>query len=130
MSRFVKTLLFTIFCLVLAACGGNGAEEGTASAPAGNAAQEEVKNEKLIVYTNSNSAGRGEWWIEQAKQAGFDIEIVGAGGGDVTNRLIAEKNNPIADVVFGLNNMFFENLKKEDVLIPYVPKWADEVEPA
>ena len=32
----------------------------------------EVKNEKLIVYTNSNSDGRGEWWTEQAKQAGFE----------------------------------------------------------
>lgn len=47
----------------------------------------------------------------------------------MTNRLIAEKNNPIADVVYGLNNMLYENLKKEDVLIPYVPQWADEIEP-
>lgn len=69
-----------------------------------------------------------EWWTEQAKQAGFEIEIVGAGGGDVTNRLIAEKNNPIADVVFGLNNIFYENLKKEGVLTKYVPQWAPDVE--
>ena len=53
---------------------------------------------------------------------------MGAGGADLTNRLIAEKNNPIADVVFGLNNIFYENLKKEDVLDQYVPQWASQVD--
>jgi iron(III) transport system substrate-binding protein len=104
---------------------GNG---GGNSAGSGDGASDgEVKNEKLIVYTNANSDGRGEWWIEQAKQAGFEIELVGAGGADLTNRLIAEKNNPIADVVFGLNNIFYENLKKEGVITKYVPSWAPQV---
>jgi len=139
----MKTLvLLVLTCLVITACGGgnnngnsgSGSETNSGSnsgnentAGSGNGDSGEVKNEKLIVYTNSNSDGRGEWWIEQAKQAGFDIEIVGAGGADLTNRLIAEKNNPIADVVFGLNNIFYENLKKEGVLTEYVPSWAPEV---
>ncbi|CAG5076233.1 Extracellular solute-binding protein family 1, ABC transporter, solute-binding protein [Thermobacillus xylanilyticus] len=143
MSRMMKTLvLLVLTCLVITACGGgnnngnsgSGSETNSGSnsgnentAGSGNGDSGEVKNEKLIVYTNSNSDGRGEWWIEQAKQAGFDIEIVGAGGADLTNRLIAEKNNPIADVVFGLNNIFYENLKKEGVLTEYVPSWAPEV---
>jgi iron(III) transport system substrate-binding protein len=143
MSRMMKTLvLLVLTCLLITACGGgnnngnsgSGSETNSGSnsgnentAGSGNGDSGEVKNEKLIVYTNSNSDGRGEWWIEQAKQAGFDIEIVGAGGADLTNRLIAEKNNPIADVVFGLNNIFYENLKKEGVLTEYVPSWAPEV---
>lgn len=143
MSRMMKTLvLLVLTCLVITACGGgnnngnsgSGSETNSGSnsgnentAGSGNGDSGEVKNEKLIVYTNSNSDGRGEWWIEQAKQAGFDIEIVGAGGADLTNRLIAEKNNPIADVVFGLNNIFYENLKKEGVLTEYVPSWAPQV---
>lgn len=143
MSRMMKTLvLLVLTCLLITACGGgnnngnsgSGSETNSGSnsgnentAGSGNGDSGEVKNEKLIVYTNSNSDGRGEWWIEQAKQAGFDIEIVGAGGADLTNRLIAEKNNPIADVVFGLNNIFYENLKKEGVLTEYVPSWAPQV---
>ncbi|OUM97229.1 MAG: ABC transporter substrate-binding protein [Thermobacillus sp. ZCTH02-B1] len=143
MSGKMKALaILMLVCLVLTACGGgNGGNGGNAGnggsvsgengGNGGNAGDAgdggEVKNEKLIVYTNSNSDGRGEWWIEQARQAGFDIEIVGAGGADLTNRLIAEKNNPIADVVFGLNHMFFENLKKEGVITPYVPSWASQV---
>ncbi|WP_309064901.1 extracellular solute-binding protein [Microbacterium sp.] len=81
----------------------------------------------LIVYTNSNSDGRGEWIIEKAKEAGFEIEIVGLGGADLTNRIIAEKNNPVGDVVFGLNNMFFEQLKAEEAITGYEPEWSGEV---
>ncbi|MDF2672918.1 MAG: transporter substrate-binding protein [Clostridiales bacterium] len=87
-----------------------------------------VKNEKLVVYTNSNSDGRGDWWIAKAKEAGFDIEIVGAGGAALANRLIAEKNNPVGDVVFGLNSMLYETVKKQNVLQKYVPAWASEIE--
>lgn len=81
----------------------------------------------LIVYTNSNSDGRGEWVTEKAAEAGIDIEIVGLGGADLTNRIIAEKNNPVGDVVFGLNTMFFEQLKAEDAISAYEPEWSDEV---
>jgi iron(III) transport system substrate-binding protein len=82
----------------------------------------------LIVYTNSNGDGRGEWVTEQAKEAGIDIEIVGLGGADLANRIVAEKNNPVGDVVFGLNNMFFETLKDEEAVTAYEPAWADEVD--
>lgn len=81
----------------------------------------------LIVYTNSNSDGRGEWLQAEAEEAGFDVEIVGLGGADLTNRIIAEKNNPVGDVVFGLNNMFFEQLKAEEAIEAYTPAWSDEV---
>ncbi|MBG6215108.1 MAG: extracellular solute-binding protein [Cryobacterium sp.] len=82
----------------------------------------------LIVYTNSNSDGRGEWITEKAAEAGFAIEIVGLGGADLANRIVAEKNNPVGDVVFGLNNMFFETLKAEETITAYKPSWASEVD--
>ena len=81
-----------------------------------------------MVYTNSNGEGRGEWWTQKAAEAGFKIEIVGAGGADATNKLIAEKNNPIADVAFGLNNMYFAQIKAAGALEPFSPpgpaKWT------
>ena len=83
-----------------------------------------------MVYTNSNGEGRGEWLTAKAAEAGFKIEIVGAGGADATNKLIAEKNNPIADVAFGLNNMYFAQIKAADALEPYEPAWAGEVDTA
>ena len=82
----------------------------------------------LIVYTNSNSDGRGEWITAQAAEAGIDIEIVGLGGADLANRIVAEKNNPVGDVVFGLNNMYFETLKSEDAVAAYTPEWSGDVD--
>ncbi|MGB8453529.1 MAG: extracellular solute-binding protein [Anaerocolumna sp.] len=84
--------------------------------------------EQLVIYSNSVSDGRGDWLKERALQDGFKIEYVDAGGGDIQNRLVAEKNSPVADVVFGLNNMYFENLKSQDLLEKYIPSWAGETE--
>jgi iron(III) transport system substrate-binding protein len=82
----------------------------------------------LVVYSNSLSDGRKEWLQAEAKSAGFDLSFVDLGGGDIMNRLIAEKNNPTADVVFGLNNVYFEKLNTAGVLTEYTPKWSGEVD--
>ncbi len=124
--RKLQTLVAAAVAVtLLAGCGGgttSPAASGDASAPAAGS------GETLVVYTNSNGEGRGEWLTAKAAEAGFKIEIVGAGGADATNKLIAEKNNPIADVAFGLNNMYFSQIKAEDVLEPYKPSWAGEVD--
>lgn len=117
-------LIGVLVAVVLSACSNEGAsnesgDKDTKASDSGN---------NLVVYTNSNSDGRAEWLEEEAKKAGFDVEIVGAGGGDITNRLISEKANPAADVVFGLNHMFFEQLKAEDIISAYTPVWANEIE--
>lgn len=87
-------------------------------------------NESLIIYSNSVSEGRGDWLKKEAEAAGFKLDFVDLGGGDVMNRLTAEKNNPVADVTFGLNNVYFEKLKAQNVLEPYSPAWAAEVDAA
>ena len=102
----------------------------TSCATAGTGSGEGDAGGTLIVYTNSNSDGRGEWVTAQAAEAGMDIEIVGLGGADLANRIVAEKNNPVGDVVFGLNNMFFETLKSEEAVTAYTPAWSGEVDEA
>lgn len=112
--------------LSLAACSSPvdpAANTGTANASGAPAA-----GETLVVYSNSVSDGRGEWLTEKASAEGFNLQFVDLGGGDIQNRLLAEKNNPVADVTFGLNNVFFEKLKADDVLQPYTPSWSDKVE--
>jgi iron(III) transport system substrate-binding protein len=90
---------------------------------------EEPAAGSLIVYTNSGSGGRDAWLIEQAAEAGFDIEVLEGGGGDISNRIIAEKENPVADVVFGLNTMTYASMKAMDIFEQYEPVWAGEVTP-
>lgn len=108
--------------LLLTGCGQGSGSGGGTDAEAGDGGG------TLVVSTNSNSEGRGEWLEKAANDAGFDIQIVGAGGADATNKLIAEKNNPVADVVYGLNNVYFEQLKTGGVLEPYTPAWSGDVD--
>ncbi|WP_078392747.1 extracellular solute-binding protein [Shouchella patagoniensis] len=84
----------------------------------------------IVVYSNATTDGGKEWWTEKAAEEGFTLEIVDGGGGEIINRLMAEQNQPIADVVWGLNNMYFERLKEAELLETFKPEWADEIDPA
>lgn len=103
-----KILLTVLLILTIVSCGGS-------------------KSEKLVVYTNSGSNGRAERLTELAKEAGFDITVVSAGGTETSNRLQAEKNKPIADVVFGLNAIEYEKLKAQGILEKFTPEWAKDI---
>jgi len=82
----------------------------------------------LVVYTNSGSDGRSEWLIERAAKEGYELNVVHLGAGELTNRIVAEKNNPVADFIFGLNAVEYEKLKKENILMKFEPVWAKEVD--
>lgn len=84
-------------------------------------------SDKLVVYTNSGTNGRQEFLEEYAKESGFDIVVVSAGGTEISNRLAAEKDRPVADVVFGLNALEYEKLKKYDLFEKFTPEWAKDV---
>ena len=128
---FIKAATFTAAAAALTACGGSSSSTTTASSTAASAADNTPSNKgtgvTLTVYTNSETDGRDEWLIERAAQDGFKVQVVGAGAADTQNRLLAEKASPIADVVFGLNAIIWESLKAENILIPFVPEWADEI---
>lgn len=87
-----------------------------------------VPEDKIIVYTNSGSEGRAEWLTDKAEDAGFDIQVVQMGGNTLANRLIAEKNNPVADVTYGMSQMDWQKVKSQDGLVPYTPKWIKETD--
>ena len=125
--RKLQTLVAAAVAVtLLAGCGGPSSPPASSGEASGSSSV--ASGDTLVVYTNSNGEGRGDWVTRKAADAGFKIEIVGAGGADATNKLIAEKNNPIADVAFGLNNMYFSQIKNEGALEAYQPKWAGEVD--
>ncbi len=84
--------------------------------------------EELVIYS-PQGGDRAIWIAEQAKQAGFDIEILNAGGGELFDRIIAEKNNPQADVVLGLVDVSMSILKKEGIFYAYTPSWTKGLDP-
>ena len=71
------------------------------------------KAAKIVLYSNSLSSGRGAWLKKEAANAGFNITPVSLGGGDVINRLVSEKNKPVADVVYGSSQFGFTNYSKK-----------------
>ena len=126
--------LSALMAVSLTACSSGSGSAPASSQPAQTGAQDSVapaqvdKSQRLIVYTNSGSNGRDAWLKEEAASAGYNVEVVQIQGGDLANRIIAEKNNPQADLVFGLNSIEYEKLKKESVLDPWEPDWAGDVD--
>lgn len=136
MKKRISLLLAGAMLLALAACGGNSdptptpEAENTTPAIESNDGVVKGTGETLTIYTNSGSDGRGEWLVERAAQDGFKVQFIEAGAAEIQNRLLAEASAPVADVVFGLNGIIWANLKANDITTPYVPVWADEVDPA
>lgn len=85
-----------------------------------------VLADPLVVYSPQGGE-RAEWIVEQGAAAGHDIDILNAGGGELFDRLLAEKNNPQADVVFGLVDASMALLKAEGLFQPHVPSWGSEL---
>jgi iron(III) transport system substrate-binding protein len=78
----------------------------------------------ITVYTPQGE-DRGVWITEQAAAAGHEIIILSAGGGELFDRILAEKANPQADVVFGLIDAAMSSLKTEGLFQAHEPTWAE-----
>ncbi|MCG0826367.1 hypothetical protein IMAU10216_03003 [Lactiplantibacillus plantarum] len=85
------------------------------------------KAAKIVLYSNSLSSGRGAWLKKEAAKAGFNITPVSLGGGDVINRLVSEKNKPVADVVYGSSQFGFTKLQQEGILKKFDVNWKNDV---
>ncbi|EAF1189200.1 TPA: extracellular solute-binding protein [Enterococcus faecalis] len=121
MNTRLKFILLTIFtAAIMVGCSSPKSSSKNESTT--------VPDEKIIVYSNSVSDGRGDFLKEKAKEKGFDLEIVDLAGNDMLNRIIAEKDAPIADVIFGMNQMMFKKVEDEGILQTYQPKWLDKVD--
>lgn len=136
LKKIIALGLSTVLALSLVACGGSSTKEQSSDNAETNQATEvtitgEVdRSQELVVYSNSTQNGQDEWLLKAAKEAGFNLTVVNVDGAAMSDRLIAEKNNPVCDVAFGMNAVEYERLKSEDVLLKYTPEWVDKVDMA
>ena len=150
MKKLLALLLALAMVLSLAACAdtqegpaydGTGAPPVIADEPtAGGEAEgtdetEEVKDYSgytIRIYSNSNSAERVTWLINEAKDAGFTISIDDQAviSGD-TAAIQAANENKDGDILFGLNETRWSQVVKGQYenlsLIEWNPSWAEEV---
>lgn len=127
--------LLALFALVLTACGGTQQSPNTQTPSAGGGQQQEQQQEpqkseepkELVVYT-SHQADIHEPLIQAFEDAtGIKVTVVYAATGELFQRMRAEANNPLGDVIFGGGAETHEANK--DLLQPYVPKEIDKMAP-
>ena len=64
-------------------------------------------------------------------ETGIDVEVVqGADTGTVVSQIILTKDNPVADVVFGVDNTFLQRTLDEGIFVPYESPALANVPPA
>jgi len=84
---------------------------------------------KVTIYSPHGDQILGaisDWFFEET---GAEVEYLFMGGGELVERIQAEKNNPQADVIYGNPSNVFEQLKLEGLLDVSNPSWADDLDP-
>lgn len=107
---FVFTM---IIALLLGACGGAQAEK-----------------EKVIIYTAKENEEIEEY-LPVAEEAlpDLQLEVLRLSTGDLTARLLAEKDNPQADVIWGVAATSMMIFDEEGMLVPYAPEGQETILP-
>lgn len=80
----------------------------------------------LTVYT-AISKDASDFVEASANAAGLDVRFVTDSGGSLFDRILAERNNPQADLVFGLIDASMATLKSEGLLASYEPSWGADL---
>jgi thiamine transport system substrate-binding protein len=98
MKRLLAAGLIAVFA---AGCGGAPASEVT-------------------LLTHDSFAISDDVLAEFTAQTGITVTVVRAGdGGAMLNQAILTKDNPIADVLYGVDNTFLSRALSEDLFVPY-----------
>lgn len=78
-----------------------------------------VHADPLVVYTPQSPDRLEAIEVYVEELVDFDVQFINMGGGEVYDRVLAERNNPQADVIFGLIDFLTAGLKLEGLLEPY-----------
>jgi iron(III) transport system substrate-binding protein len=85
---------------------------------------------KLVIYTaKENDEIERYMPIAQAAMPDVQLEILRLSTGDLTARLLAEKDNPQADVIYGTAATSMMIFQEEGMLEPYAPKGVEAILP-
>lgn len=100
-----------ILSLVLVACGG------------------EPETNKVVIYTAKENEEIEEFIpVAEAAMPDLELEVLRLSTGDLTARLLAEKDNPQADAIWGTAATSMIIFKNEGMLEPYAPKGLEELQ--
>ena len=127
-SKLLSFLAAGVAVTTLAACSGGSTNSSNSSSDTPQSEEKADKSQELVIYSNSVSNGRGDWLTAKAKEAGFNIKMVDIPGAQLADRVIAEKNNAVADMVFGIGAVDSNKIRDQKLLVQYKPKWLDKID--
>lgn len=130
-SRSMPFLLIMLISVVmLAACGAKENSQAAAGESNNETKQTEEQTnatDSLVVYAALNEEDMVEIEKKFEADTGIDMEYLRIGNaGETSTRVLAEKENPQADIMVGGSVEFYEPLAQEGILEKYIsPNAAD-----
>lgn len=88
-----------------------------------------AENTKVVIYTAKENEEIEEFIpIAEAALPDLELEVLRLSTGDLTARLLAEKDNPQADLIWGTAATSMIIFKNEGMLDPYAPKGLENLQ--
>jgi len=77
-------------------------------------------NETVVVVTHDSFAISEDVLLQFEDETGITVEILRSGdAGQMVNQSILSKNNPLGDVLYGVDNTFLSRALDADIFVPY-----------
>ncbi len=130
MSKRTTALILAVG-LLLTACGADGdttdqqdtttTDEATTTTVAASTTTAELPDTLTIISHDSFAGGvTDETFAAFTAETGIEVEVLPAGdAGSMTNQAILTKENPVADVLFGIDDSFLSRAFDEAIFEPY-----------
>jgi len=94
--------------------------------------EQPANKQEVVIYSNHFDSEEDEIFLGLFNKSDladkYELILVPIGGTDMTNRAIAEVNNPQADVIYGGSMLNHTQMKNAGVLAEFEPSWADDVD--
>jgi thiamine transport system substrate-binding protein len=122
-ERKVLVILFLLSSLLTVSCG----QDPAGKTPRPSAA--EAEPDTLTVMTHDSFAASEEVLAAFEEQHQVQVQILEAGDtGTAVNKAILSKDNPLADVFYGIDNTFLSRALEEDIFLPYRSPVLEEID--
>ncbi len=103
-------VVLVAFALSTAACSGDAGPD------------------EIVLLTHDSFVVSDEIWAVFEAESGVAVRVLPAGdAGSIVNQAILTKDNPIADVLFGIDNTFLSRALDEEIFTPYDSSRLDGV---
>ena len=110
--------ILTLFVLLILAVACGGEEEAT------------PENLRLMAHESFAGSVNDETFAAFTQSTGISVEVIAAGdAGSMVNQAALSKDNPLADVLFGVDDTFLSRALEEEIFVPHQSPRLDSVEP-